>query len=65
MNSPHFTETESSLPCSQQSTAGSYPEPDVSNPHLPTLFPIVVFPPCYMYWLHLHATRSSRYTLWK
>jgi hypothetical protein len=26
------------LLCSQQPAIGSYPEPDESNPHLPTLF---------------------------
>jgi hypothetical protein len=28
-----------SVPFSQQSTIGPYPEPDASSPHLPTLFP--------------------------
>jgi hypothetical protein len=32
-------EPEGSLPCSQQSTTGSYPELDASSPHPPTLFP--------------------------
>jgi hypothetical protein len=31
-------ETEVSLPCSQQSAIGYYPEPDESSPHPPTLF---------------------------
>jgi hypothetical protein len=31
---------EGSLPCSQQPASGPYPEPDESNPHLPTLFPL-------------------------
>jgi hypothetical protein len=32
-------EPEGSLPCLQESAIGSYPEPDASSPHLPTLFP--------------------------
>jgi hypothetical protein len=28
-----------SFSCSQDPVTGPYPEPDVSNPHLPTLFP--------------------------
>jgi hypothetical protein len=32
-------EPEGSLPRSQKPTAGPYPEPDESSPHLPTLFP--------------------------
>jgi hypothetical protein len=31
-------ETEGSLPCSQESTNGPYPQPDESNPQLPNLF---------------------------
>jgi len=27
------------LRCSQEPDAGSYTEPDASNPHLPTVFP--------------------------
>jgi hypothetical protein len=32
-------EPESSLPCSQESATGKYPEPDEANPQLLTLFP--------------------------
>jgi hypothetical protein len=32
-------ELEGSFPYSQEPTSGSYTEPDVSNPHLATLFP--------------------------
>jgi hypothetical protein len=32
-------ELEGSLPCSQQSATGPYPDPDASSPHLPTLVP--------------------------
>jgi hypothetical protein len=35
---PPITEDYGSLPCSQQSTTGPYPEPDESSPHIPTLF---------------------------
>jgi len=38
-NSLPYMEREGSLLCSQQPTAGPYPEPDESSPHLPTLFP--------------------------
>jgi hypothetical protein len=31
-------ETERSLLCSQESSTGSYPEPDQSNPYQPILF---------------------------
>jgi len=30
---------ESSLPCSQEPTAGPYPVPDEPNPQIPILFP--------------------------
>jgi hypothetical protein len=30
-------EPEGSLPCSQEPSIGSYPEPDQSNPHRPIL----------------------------
>jgi hypothetical protein len=33
-----FYETESLLPCSQESAAGLYPEPDESSPHPPIPF---------------------------
>jgi hypothetical protein len=33
-------ELESALPCSQLPATGSYPEPDESSPHPPTLFPL-------------------------
>jgi hypothetical protein len=36
--SPPFTKTESLLPCSQEATTGSYPEPDESSQHPHTLF---------------------------
>jgi hypothetical protein len=36
-------EPEGSLPYSQQPATGSYPEPDESSPHLPTLFPKDLF----------------------
>jgi len=32
-------EPEGSLSCSQDTATGAYPKPDVSSPHLPTLFP--------------------------
>jgi hypothetical protein len=32
-------EPKGSLSCSQQPATGPYPEPDVANPHLSTLFP--------------------------
>jgi hypothetical protein len=32
-------ESEGSLPRSQESATGPYPEPDASSPHLSTLFP--------------------------
>jgi hypothetical protein len=38
-NFPPFMEPEVSLPYSQESVTGPYPEPDASNPHLATLFP--------------------------
>jgi hypothetical protein len=31
-------EPDGPLPCSQQPATGPYPEPDASNPHIPTLF---------------------------
>jgi hypothetical protein len=34
-----FVEPEGSLLCSQGHATGSYPEPDLSSPQLPTLFP--------------------------
>jgi hypothetical protein len=37
-NSPPFVQPDSSLPCSQDPATESYPEPDASSPHLPTLF---------------------------
>jgi hypothetical protein len=36
---PSFMEPEGSLPCSQEAATGSYPEPDESRRHFPTLFP--------------------------
>jgi hypothetical protein len=33
-------ETEGSLPCSQESATCPYPEPNESNPHPQTLFPL-------------------------
>jgi len=38
-----FMKLEGSLPCSQQSTIGPYPEPDASSPQLPALFPQDLF----------------------
>jgi hypothetical protein len=32
-------EPEGALPCLQEPLPGPYPEPDESNPHLPTTFP--------------------------
>jgi len=37
--SAFFMETEGSVPCSQKPDTSSYPDPDASCPHLPTLFP--------------------------
>jgi len=34
-----FMEPEVSLPCSQGPATGPYPEPVISNPHTPILFP--------------------------
>jgi len=36
-------ETKSSLPCLQEPVTGPSPEPDVSTPHIPTLFPRDLF----------------------
>jgi len=36
-------ETEGSLPCSQKSATGPYPEPHASIPHFSTLFPEDLF----------------------
>jgi hypothetical protein len=38
-NSPHFTEPESSLSCSQVPATCPYPEPTPSNPHNPVPLP--------------------------
>jgi len=35
-------EAEGSLPCSQESANCSYPEPDESSPHLPTVRSVVI-----------------------
>jgi hypothetical protein len=35
---PAFMESEGSLSYSQQPISGPYPEPDASNPQIPTLF---------------------------
>jgi len=37
--SPILMQPEDSLPCSEESAAGPYPEPDESSPYLPALFP--------------------------
>jgi hypothetical protein len=37
--SAFLMESANSLLCSQDHATGSYPEPDASNPHLPTLLP--------------------------
>jgi len=44
-------EPEGSLQCSQESTAGHYPKPDASTPHLPTPFPEDPF----LYYLTIYA----------
>jgi len=33
-----FMEPEGSLPCSQDPATGTYPDPNSSSPHLPTVF---------------------------
>jgi hypothetical protein len=39
VNSPPFMETEDTLPRSQETATGPYPEPDESSPHPHALFP--------------------------
>jgi hypothetical protein len=52
---PPSMKPESSLSCSQEPTAGYYPEPDASTSNLPTLFPKI-----HLDVIHLSTPRSFR-----